>query len=338
VAPKLLTVKHNGKNVDAVAQATKFGFLFVFDRVTGEPLWPIEERAVPQSDVPGEWSSPTQPYPTKPPPFARQSFTEKDINPLATEAEQAAIRELLMNSRNEGLFTPPSFRGSISAPGHNGGANWGMVAVNPTKGFLCVITKEHPTLDKLQLPGQGRGGRGGVQGAPPAPAAPVPAVAPAAPADGFTRYTSPVNFITQGGGLSAMGPPWSNLTAYDLNSGTIRWQVPNGGVLALEKEGHNGTGARAPRGGPVVTAGGLIFAATASDHKVRAYDEDTGKVLWEYELPTGSDGVPAVYEVGGREYIAFCVAAGDGLNLGGRRDTPSSPPPNAYVVFSLPKK
>ena len=135
-----------------------------------------------------------------------------------------------------------------------------------------------------------------------------------------------------------MGPPWSNLTAYDLNSGTIRWQVPNGGVLALEKEGHDGTGARDPRGGPVVTAGGLIFAATASDHKVRAYDEDTGKVLWEYELPTGSDGVPAVYEVGGREYVAFCAAAGDGLNLGSRRDPPSSPPPNAYVVFALPKK
>ncbi len=341
VAPKLLTVKHNGKNVDVVAQATKFGFLFVFDRVTGEPLWPIVERPVPQSDVPGEWSSPTQPFPTSPPPFARQSFTEKDIDPFATEAEQAAIRDLLKNSRNEGLFTPPSFRGSISAPGHNGGANWGMVAVNPTKGFLYVITKEHPTLDKLVLPGQGR--RPGGQGAPPAapePVAPTAASAapPTAPADGFIRYTSPVNFITQSGGLSAMGPPWSNLTAYDLNSGTIRWQVPNGGVLALEKEGHSDTGARAPRGGPVVTAGGLIFAATASDHKVRAYDEDNGKVLWEYELPTGSDGVPAVYEVGGREYIAFCVAAGDGLNLGGRRDTPSAPPPNAYMVFTLPKK
>lgn len=170
----------------------------------------------------------------------------------------------------------------------------------------------------------------------------APPVAPAAsaglPGDSFTRYISPVNFITQSGGLSAMGPPWSNLTAYDLNSGTILWQVPNGGVLALEKEGHSGTGARDPRGGPVLTAGGLIFAATASDHKVRAYDEDNGKVLWEYELPTGSDGIPSVYEVGGREYIAFCVAAGDGLNLGPRRDPPSSPPPNAYVVFALPKK
>jgi glucose dehydrogenase len=157
--------------------------------------------------------------------------------------------------------------------------------------------------------------------------------------DSFIRYNSSVNFMTQSSGLSAMGPPWSTLTAYDLNSGTIRWQVPNGGVLALAKEGHNGTGARVPRGGPVVTAGGLIFAATASDHRVRTYDEDNGKVLWEYELPTGSDGIPAVYEVGGREYVVFCVAAGEGLNLGGGRGARAEgPPPNAYVAFALPKK
>ena len=342
-APKLLTVKHDGKNVDVVAQATKFGFLYVFDRVTGAPLWPIEERPVPQSDVAGEWSSPTQPFPTKPPAFARQSFTEKDINPYATEAEQAAIREVLKNSRNEGLFTPPSLAGSVSSPGHNGGANWGMVAVDPPKGFLYVITKEHPTLDKLQLPGQGRGGRDGARGG--APGGPEPAAIPAPPAapptadSGFIRYNSPANFMTQTGGLSAMGPPWSTLTAYDLNSGTIRWQVPNGGVLEVEKDGHSGTGARDPRGGPVVTAGGLIFAATASDHKIRAYDENTGAVLWEHETPTGSDGVPAVYEVGGREYIAFCVAGGDGLNLGGRSPNPqSAPPPSAYMVFALPRK
>jgi len=347
VAPKLLTVKHDGKHVDIVAQATKFGFLYVFDRVTGAPLWPIEERPVPQSDVTGEWSSPTQPFPTKPPPFARQSFTEQDINPFATEAEQAAIRDLLKSSRNEGLFTPPSLAGSISAPGHNGGANWGMVAVDPSKGFLFVITKEHPTLDILVPPGQGRGGpggaRSGLQGGPESALPPAQAAATfvkdTATDSGFIHYNSPVNFLSQTGGLSAMGPPWSMLTAYDLNTGTIRWQVPNGGVLELEKQGHAGTGARDPRGGPVVTAGGLIFAATASDHKIRAYNEETGKVLWEYETPIGSDGVPAVYEVGGREYIAFCVAGGDGLNLGGRRNQPQdTPPPNAYIVFALPRK
>jgi glucose dehydrogenase len=334
-APKLLTVKHNGKNVDAIAQPTKFGFLYVFDRITGEPLWPIEERPVPQSDVPGEWSSATQPFPTKPPPFARQSFTEKDINPYATEAEQAAIRELLKSSRNEGLFTPPSLRGTISTPGHNGGANWGGAAVDPTKGFLYIVSREHPTLDKLELPGQGRGGggRGTAKAGPPA------APAPLAPVDdSFIHYNAPINFINQSYGLSAIGPPWSNLTAYDLNTGTIKWQVPNGGVLALELQGHNDTGARDPRGGPVVTAGGLIFASTASDRKVRAFDQDTGKVLWEKDLPTGSDGIPAVYEVGGREFIALCVAGGDGyLAPRGAQNIPAAGP-GAYMVFALPKK
>jgi quinoprotein glucose dehydrogenase len=146
--------------------------------------------------------------------------------------------------------------------------------------------------------------------------------------------------MTMSTGLASIGPPWSTLTAYDLNSGTIRWQIPNGGVFDLEKEGHSSTGARDPRGGPVVTAGGLIFAATASDRKIRAYDEDSGVVLWEKELPVGSDGVPAVYQVGGREYIAFCVAAGNGLNFnfGLRRPDPNAPTPNTYVVFALPSK
>lgn len=334
VAPKLITVKHDGKNVDAVAQATKFGFLYVFNRVTGEPLWPIEERPVPQSDVAGEWSSATQPFPTKPPPFARQSFTEKDINPYATEAQQTTIRELLKNSRNEGLFTPPSLKGTISAPGHNGGANWGSVAVDPTKGYLYVVSREHPTLDKLQLPGPPRAGRGGAPAPPPAPVD-----------TSFVRYTAPINFITQIYGTSAMGPPWSNLTAYDLNAGTIMWQVPNGGVLELEQQGHTDTGARNPRGGPVVTAGGLIFAATASDHKLRAYDQDTGKVLWVRDLPTGSDGIPSVYEAGGREYIAFCVAGGNGYLAPRGGGAPGAPPGagapapvNSYMVFALPKK
>jgi glucose dehydrogenase len=343
-APKLLTVKHDGKNVDAIAQPTKFGFLYVFNRVTGDPLWPIEERAVPQSDVPGEWSSATQPFPTNPPPFARQSFTEKDINPYATEKEQATIRELLKTARNEGLFTPPSLRGSISAPGHNGGANWGAAAVDPTKGMLYIVSRENPTLDRLELPGQGRGGRGGgrggAKGAPDAPPAPPPPPPPPVD-DSFVRYNSPINFIAQSNGLSAMGPPWSNLTALDLNTGTIKWQVPNGGVLGLELQGHNDTGAHNPRGGPVVTAGGLIFVTTASDRKVRAFDQDTGKVLWEKDLPTGSDGIPAVYEVGGREYLALCVAGGNGY-LAQRvpnGDKPIDPPgPSAYMVFALPKK
>ncbi len=315
VAPKLITVKHDGKMVEAVAQGTKFGSLFVFNRLTGEPLWPIEERPVPQSDVPGEWTSPTQPFPTKPPPFARQSFTEKDINPYLSAEDQAKLRELFRNSRNEGLFTPPSLRGTIR---HIQGASWGMEAVDPTKGYFYVVSHEHPTLQKLDPPAAGRASNSG------------------AAADAFVRYNSPMNFLFQTYNMAAVGPPWSTLTAYDLNTGTILWQVPNGGITELEREGHTDTGARAPRGGPVVTAGGLIFAATASDHKVRAYDQDTGKVLWTYDLPTGSDGVPAVYEVGGREFIAFCVAGGDGYQA--PRDSGAAPRMNSYMVFALPQR
>jgi glucose dehydrogenase len=334
VAPKLITVKHDGKTVDAVAQGTKFGFLFVFNRLTGEPLWPIEERPVPQTDVPGEWTSPTQPFPTKPPPFARQTFTEKDINPFLPAEDQAKIRDLLKNSRNEGLFTPPSLRGTIR---HIQGARWGMEAVDPTRGYLYVISHEHPTLQKLDLPVEGRGGRGGAAKGPGGQGgavAPVPQ--PVAEDKSFVHYNSPMNFLYQTYNMSAMGPPWSTLTAYDLNEGTILWQVPNGGITELEAQGHKDTGARLPRGGPVVTAGGLIFAATASDHKVRAYDQDTGKVLWTYDLPTGSDGVPAVYQAGGREYIAFCVAGGDGYQS--PRSSGAAPPMNSYMVFALPRK
>jgi glucose dehydrogenase len=323
VAPKLITVKHGGKMVDAVAQGTKFGFLFVFNRLTGEPLWPVEERPVPQSDVPGEWTSPTQPFPTKPPAFARQSFTEKDINPYVSAEDQAKIRGLLKNSRNEGLFTPPSLNGAIR---HIQGASWGTIAVDPTKGYLYVVSHEHPTLQKLELP---NGTRGGGKAAPVAQ--------PVAEDTSFEHYNSPMNFLYQTYNMSAMGPPWSTLTAYDLNTGTILWQVPNGGITELEAQGHNDTGARLPRGGPVVTAGGVIFAATASDHKVRAYEQETGKVLWTYNLPTGSDGVPAVYEIGGREYIAFCVAGGDGYQAP-REAAGAGAPMNSYIVFALPKK
>ena len=314
VAPKLITVRHEGKMVDAVAQGTKFGSLFVFNRLTGEPLWPIEERSVPQSDVPGEWTSPTQPFPTKPPPFARQSLTEKDINPFIPAEDQAKLRDLFRNSRNEGLFTPPSLRGTLR---HIQGTSWGMEAVDPTKGYLYVISHEHPTLQRLELPRN--------------------ATQPVAGDIAFVHYNSPMNFLYQTWNMAAIGPPWSTLTAYDLNTGTIRWQVPNGGITELGGQGHADTGARLPRGGPVVTAGGLIFAATASDHKVRAYDQDTGKVLWTYDLPTGSDGVPAVYEVGGREFIAFCVAGGDGYQA--PRESSGAPARmNSYMVFALPKK
>jgi quinoprotein glucose dehydrogenase len=370
-APKLLTIKQNGRSIDVVAQATKFGFIYVFDRMTGKPIYPIEERPVPQSDVPGEWSSPTQPFPMKIPPFARQTFTEKNINPYLPEAEKELLRQRFKTVRNEGLFTPPSLEGSIELPGHNGGANWGSSAVDPIKGEFYVVAKNMPTLIRLVLsndePTASVGG-----GASPIVTAEqkqkLMAAAKEAAAKGPVRYTSPYDFIqSPSNGMTAIGPPWSEITAYDLNTGEIKWRIPDGGVTAPPEAGLKpDTGAHMPRGGPLATAGGLLFVATASDRTVRAYDRDSGKVLWSKDLPTGSEGVPATYEVGGRQFIVFPVAAGAGLfparfggpapqrggGAGGAAAAPdgpeaqgargrgrgAAPAPGAYIAYALPRR
>ena len=320
-APKLLTVQHEGETVDIVVQVSKQGFLYVFERDTGEPLWPIEERPVPQSDAPGEASSPTQPFPTAPPPFARQSFTEDDINPYIPEEDQERVREILRTSRNEGLYTPPSLQGTIMMPGHNGGANWGSTAVDPVNGKLYVVSKEIPTTANLQLREQRGGGGPGAGGTIPNAG------------DDFVPYTVPVDFMMQSNGLNAIGPPWSQLTAYDLNEGVIEWQVPNGEVAFLAEQGITGTGSHAPRGGPVLTATGLLFVGTSSDRALRAYDADSGEVLWTYRLDAASEGVPALYEVDGRQYLT--IASG-GWGLFGIREGLDEPGPGKYITFALP--
>jgi quinoprotein glucose dehydrogenase len=369
-APKILTVRNQGRNVDILAQASKQGYLYVFDRVSGKPLWPIVEKAVPQSDVPGERTSPTQPIPTLPPPFARQAFTEKDVNPYLSAEEQAGLRDSLKKWRNEGVFTPPSMQGSIEMPGHNGGANWGSSAINPTTGTFFIVSKELPTLLAIVPPGAptGRGGRGraagpaapgavvpggpeggrgagqgsGAAASPPAPAPPPPppgpTVVPGAPA-GFVAYNSPYNFMNNfANGMSAIGPPWSQLTAYDLNSGKIIWQVPDGEMPGLPG-GKTEAGSYAPRGGVTATAGGLLFVGTSSDRKLRAYDQNTGKVLWSVDVESAIEGVPTVYESGGRQYVVVCVAGGRGL-FAPRAGVglPNAPGAGRYMAFALPRR
>jgi quinoprotein glucose dehydrogenase len=201
-------------------------------------------------------------------------------------------------------------------PGHNGGANWGSSAVDPLHQRFFVVSKQMPTYDKLTLDKR-------------------PSALAAMPNGGgdVLPYKSPVNFMIQSDSLSAIGPPWSLITAYDMNTGNIIWQVPDGEVTSLAQKGITGTGSHAPRGGPVATGGGLVFVGTSSDRKFRARDAATGKVLWEHALPAASEGVPAVYEVGGREFIVIAVG-GNGLFASDFGN--GKPGPNQYIAFALP--
>ena len=412
--PKLMTVRHNGKMVDIVAQAGKTGFLYVFDRVTGEPLWPIEERPVPKSTMPGEESWPTQPFPTKPPPFARQHMTVDDIDPYLDPQERERYRQVVLNSRNDGIFTPPGLTPSIELPGEFGGSNWGGGAADLETGMLYIKTNNIPTT-KILAPRppirpitgataevRGRaifnqfcqgchgpdrsgvmspkdigidrfkrivsGGEGEMPGFPdftaaylddvaayivnPEAAGPGNSASGAAlsgggggdrlpPPPGQKRYYGTLgNVWLASNGLPVISPPWSTLTAYDLNEGTIKWQVPVGTAPGLAAKGIRNTGSFYHRNGPVVTAGGLIFIGTFVDRTVRAFDKDTGKVVWERQLDANPEGFPAVYEVAGREYVVFCARTGPlGSNVGEHADvwSPGKPEAQGYYAFALPK-
>jgi quinoprotein glucose dehydrogenase len=408
--PMLTTVLHNGKKVDVVAQAGKVGFLWVFNRETGEPLWPIEERPVLKSDMPGEETWPTQPFPSKPPPFARQSFTAKDLSPFLEPAERDQLVNEIQSAHNEGLFTPPGLSNTVEMPGNNGGANWGGTAANPSNGELYVVSKDLPAMLKLELAShaehggspeeQGRSIFGANcslchgtnrDGTPPAipslvdvgaklsddqiesivqhgqgpmpsfsqlsagdissllaylkhpELAPVSAptetaATPAAVDPISAHYRSSFGFMFASSGLPVIAPPWTSLTAYDLNAGTIRWQIPLGVVPELAAKGFASTGSQFPKVSPVVTAGGLIFTGTR-DRKVRAIDSDSGKVLWEAEVDAALEGMPAVYEVQGREYVVFCAAAQATTYTHSVAGHPASqdPIPGAYVAFALPE-
>ncbi len=407
-SPQLLTVRHNGRMVDVVALASKVGFVWVFERATGKSLWPIEERPVQRSDMPGEETWPTQPFPTKPAPFARQTFTEKDLSPFLEETERSALERQLASARNGGLFTPPSTVDTVEMPGNNGGANYGGTAIDPVHGYFYVVSKDLPAMLRLTLATEPqRSGspetRGhslyeancslchGVdrKGTPPAIAslqelttrlsnedirksiqsgkgampafaklgdsnidallayllhperAPLHAAIAAQPvADPIhAHYRSGFGFMFAESGLPVIAPPWTTLTSYDLNSGEMRWQIPLGEVPELAAKGYHNTGSHFPKIAPVVTAGGLIFTGSR-DRIVRALDSDTGRVLWKTEVGAALDGMPAVYEVDGREYIVFCAAARSTTYTHASHGHPASQEPihGAYVAFSLPDK
>jgi glucose dehydrogenase len=341
-APMLLTVRHGGKIVDAVAQVGKEGFVWVFNRETGEPLWPIEERAVPASQMPGEVTSPTQPFPLKPPPFARQSFTSRDLSPFLDGEEHSQIVKTLEGARNLGLFTPPGLINTVEMPGNNGGANFQGAAVDPVHGKLFVVSKDLPCLLRLELSSQNKARAASLPEARSPeergrnPGSIATGTMSNAPPEKL-RYRSSFGFMFASSGLPVIAPPWTTLTAYDLNEGTIEWQVPLGAVPELAAKGFHQTGSHFPKTGPVVTAGGLIFTGTR-DRKVRALDSATGRVLWEAEVEAGLEGMPAVYQIDGREFVVFCAAAQATTHTHDVAGHPAlkAPIPGAYVAFALP--
>jgi quinoprotein glucose dehydrogenase len=386
-APVLLTVRRDGREVAAVAQATKSGHVFVFERETGEPLFPIEERPYPPSDLRGEEAWPTQPLPVKPPPFARQALAEEGLTDISPEAREAVLKRL-REVRSGGQFVPPSTQGTVIYPGFDGAAEWGGSAWDPETRLLYVNSNEMAwILQMLELPPAGEGGPLGARvyaqhctvchgidrkGDPQGQFPPIDdlkghlrredAVAilrdgkGVMPAFAFLQesereavvahiYSEPETVSDTGesagvarpyshtgynrfldpDGYPAVKPPWGTLNAIDLDAGEIRWTVPLGELPELTAKGIPTTGTE-NYGGPVVTAGGLVFIGATKDEKFRAFDKRTGKVLWETSLPAGGYATPATYEAGGKQYVV--IAAG-----GGKMGTKSG---DAYVAFALP--
>ena len=317
-APQLTTITHDGRKVDVVAMASKTGYLYVFDRDSGTPIWPIEERPVPQkTSVPGQYLSPTQPFPTRPEPFSRQSFTAADLNPyILTDEQRAQFRDRIARARNEGPFTPIGFEEVVHMPGNQGGSNWGSTASSPDDGRVYVIGFNVPTIIRLLKPGETRPARAGGN--------PEEIVKEGYPTtDGFGLYPTIVR------------PPYTTLTAYDLNAGAIAWQKGLGDDLRLSPLGITGTGSAATvKGGLIVTGTGLVFA-TAADRKVHVYDTGHGGELATLPLGGPTSGGPSMYEHGGRQYLL--VTASPVQPSGpGAVPTPHDGP-TGLIAYALPR-
>lgn len=394
--PVLLTVTHGGKKIDAVAQGTKHGRLFVFDRVTGEPLWPIEEKPVPASTLRGEEAWPTQPMQVKPPPLMRQQYTEADASDLSPETHQMTL-DRIKASPNFGPFPAPSLSETVMFPGFDGGMEWGGGAADP-EGVYYVNVNEIPWLLQMVetrradgtplVPGEkdfmihcaachGLDRAGNVAAGFPSlidvakrktraeieqitrqggGRMPNYAVMPEAQRTAILNYvlnepvsasrkeegvpstptaenSAPPDYAFAGfrrwldkDGYPAIKPPWGTLNAVDLNTGEIKWKVPLGEYSELTARGIPPTGTE-NYGGPVVTAGGLIFIGATADETFRAFDKDTGKVLWKTKLPFSGNATPSTYMVNGRQYVVISAGGGkSGRPAGGK-----------LVAFALPE-
>jgi quinoprotein glucose dehydrogenase len=397
-APILVTLQLDGQPRDAVVQMTKMGLTFVLDRDTGEPLFPVEERPIPVSDVAGEESWATQPFPSLPPPLVRQSLTEADLSNVTPESRAYALEQAAKYDLG-GIYTPPTLKGTISLPGHQGGIEWGGGAYDPYLNRLYVNANEVPSINRLLAVDGDLTGRNltplqlgqtlyqkncsvchgaDLKGNPPVypsllntkvsdedihtlisqgrnlmpafsqlsgeelgalvlflksdrdTATPVSAVnhGPAG-AESRRRYViDGYRYLRDPYGAPAITPPWGTLQAIDLNKGEILWKVPLGEYPELAAKGIRNTGTT-NFGGPLSTAGGVIFIAATADEKIRAFETHTGKVLWEYQLPAGGYTIPSTYMIDGKQYLV--VTAGGG----GKNATKSG---DAVIAFAMPEE
>jgi quinoprotein glucose dehydrogenase len=306
--PVLVTLRRDGRDVPAVVQATKMGHVFVLHRETGAPLFPVEERAVPQSDVPGEQASPTQPFPL--PAFALAPDRLDAASAWgATEADRAYCRDRLSSLRSEGMFTPPSLRGTVIYPGNVGGSHWGGVSWDPTRRRLLAPTNRLPFVVRL-VP------RAGLDQARVA----APGVETAAQRG--TPYGMQREVLRAPSGLPCSAPPWGVLSALDLDAGTRPWEHPLG-RMAPEADPAWGS---VNLGGVLVTGGGLAFVAATMDGHFRAVDLERGIEQWSFRLPAGGHALPMSYRYGGRQYVV--VAAGGHPRMG-------MPASDHVVAFAL---
>ncbi len=313
--PLLATIPHDGKPTPVVVAGNKTGFLYVLRRGDGKPVFPVEERPVPASTTPGESASPTQPIPTAIPPLVPQSLSPDEAWGF-TPADKEACRAMIAEVGGGRIFTPPSVKGTIAVPGNIGGMNWSGFAFDPTRNLLVTSVTNIPYRVRL---------------------------IPAAGFDEAVRHPEPgVEYGRQRGapyGLAraplfgpshglCIAPPWGSLVAVDLATGRIRWRTPLGSMRDLAPGVPDAPTGSAALGGPIVTAGGLVFAAGTIDRRLHAFDVATGKEVWRTELPASAHAMPMTYEAGGRQYVVIAAGGSAKITEEGQSD--------ALVAFALP--
>ena len=288
--PMLVTVNHGGRAIDAVAQLTKTGFVFLLHRDSGKPLFEVEERPIPASPVPGEKTWPTQPVPVKPPPFVRQSFKLSELTTVTPESRKECSAMIEGADVEGGLYKPVLEKPTVYFPGTNGGSNWGGGAYDPASGLLYVNSMDVGAFMKLVRRPEGS--------------------KLAYRTQGFGRFWDSNRYPCQ-------QPPWGSLTAIDLNRGEIRLRSDLGEYDELTARGIPKTGA-SNLGGPIVTAGGLVFIGATNDDRLRAFDKDTGEELWTYRLPSSAHSTPITFTApkSGRQLVVVAAGGGNKYNRG----------------------